>query len=126
MNRIKMIGKSQIRISRLFFLRNNHIYNGRIVYNNISNGEFTIGFEIEEYFPFQAIKEEEEDTVHLKKNHSENKNKYKKTKNVNNLTHHSQKSINTTLKRRGLESTLRKDKNEKRYELSGKISQEQL
>lgn len=41
-----MLGKTSIRVSKLYFLRNNHIYNGKIIFNKILNGEFTLGFEI--------------------------------------------------------------------------------
>jgi hypothetical protein len=55
-NRIITLGKSEIRVNKLYFLRNNHIYNGKIVHNNILNGELTIGFDVNEFFPFEVIK----------------------------------------------------------------------
>lgn len=56
-----MIGETAVRISRLFFLRNNHIYNGTITKEDIIYGEFTLGFEVYENYPFEVIEEEEEE-----------------------------------------------------------------
>lgn len=50
-----MIGETAVRISRLFFLRNNHIYNGTITKEDIIYGEFTLGFEVYENYPFEVI-----------------------------------------------------------------------
>jgi hypothetical protein len=60
-NKITTIGKSSIRISKLYFLRNNHLYNGKVVYNHIMSGEYILGFEMSESRPFHVI--EEEDTL---------------------------------------------------------------
>lgn len=64
-NHITTLGISYIRVNRLYFLRNNHIYNGIIAHDNNLFGEFTLGFEIEEDCPFEVIREEDEDTIDL-------------------------------------------------------------
>lgn len=56
-----MLGKTSIRVSKLYFLRNNHIYNGKIMYNKILNGEFTLGFEVQQNFPFEVIEQENDE-----------------------------------------------------------------
>lgn len=46
-NKIFLMGKASIRISKLFFLRNNHIYNSSITHNGKVHCEFTLGFQIQ-------------------------------------------------------------------------------
>lgn len=64
-NKISLIGKSKIRFSKLFFIRNNHIYNGKIEHNHTLSGQFTLGFQVKEHFPFQIVEEEEDDTIQI-------------------------------------------------------------
>ena len=57
-NQTKLLGKAVLRLKKLIFLRNNHIYNGRILYDDIINGEFTLSFNVFENIPFQIVEED--------------------------------------------------------------------